>query len=72
MKFEPVFYQTLSRLYAATGENKRSTDMMLLAENITLQDSQVYAPSPDKMRIIDNSFSILRDSASGMSIDFRN
>ena len=72
MRFEPVFYQALSRLYAAKGENERSTDMILIAKNITLQDSQVYAPSSNKMRIIDNSFSILRDSASGISIDFRN
>ena len=72
MRFEPVFYQALSRLYAAKGENERSTDMILIAKNITLQDSQVYEPSSNKMRIIDNSFSILRDSASGISIDFRN
>jgi hypothetical protein len=62
----------LSRLYAAIGENERSTDMILISKNITLQDSQVYEPSSNKMRIIDNSFSILRDSASGISIDFRN
>ena len=72
MRFEPVFYQALSRLYAAKGENERSTDMILISKNITLQDSQVYEPSSNKMRIIDNSFSILRDSASGISIDFRN
>lgn len=72
MRFEPVFYQALSRLYAAKGENERSTDMIVIAKNITLQDSQVYEPSSNKMRIIDNSFSILRDSASGISIDFRN
>ncbi|MDA9901927.1 hypothetical protein N9D99_05385 [Gammaproteobacteria bacterium] len=72
MRFEPVFYQALSRLYAAKGENERSTDMILIAKNVTLQDSQVYEPSSNKMRIIDNSFSILRDSASGISIDFRN
>ncbi len=72
MRFEPVFYQALSRLYAAKGENERSTDMILIAKNITSQNSQVYEPSSNKMRIIDNSFSILRDSASGISIDFRN
>lgn len=72
MRFEPVFYQALSRLYAAIGESERSTDMILISKNITLQDSQVYEPSSNKMRIIDNSFSILRDSASGISIDFRN
>jgi hypothetical protein len=72
MKFEPVFYQALSRVYAAKGENELSTEMMLLAKNITTRDSQVYEPSSDKMRIIDNSFSILRDSANGISIDFRN
>ena len=72
MRFEPVFYQALARLYAAQGENERSTDMILVAKNITLQDNQVYEPSAQKMRIIDNSFSILRDSANGMSIDFRN
>jgi Tfp pilus assembly protein PilF len=72
MKFEPVFYQALSRVYAAKGENELSTEMMLLAKTITTRDSQVYEPSSDKMRIIDNSFSILRNSANGISIDFRN
>ncbi len=66
-EMEPDFHFALARVYEAMGYAGRAEEIRYSAQLIMAENAEIYRPSDQKLRIIDNS-SILRDSSPGLSI----
>jgi Flp pilus assembly protein TadD len=64
---EPDFYKALGQVYSELGEVVRAKRMAESAQKILAQNTNIYQPSSQKVRIIDSG-TILRPSSPGLSI----
>lgn len=64
---EPEFYGALSKTYRELGEEQKADDMIYLARYVLAASKQVYLPSQNKVRFIDEG-SILRETSAGISV----
>lgn len=67
---EPDFYTALARVYIELGDPEAASRLRESARQLVAQNAEIYQPSDQKLRIIDND-SILRDTAPGISIIFQ-
>ena len=68
-KEEPDFYLALAQVYIGMGDIEEAERLNASAEELVLQNAEIYRPSTNKMRLI-NKDSILRDYMPGISIQF--
>lgn len=66
-EIEPDFHIALARTYDAMGYSAQAQEMRESAQLIVAENAEIYRPSDQKLRIIDDS-TILRDSSPGISI----
>ncbi len=66
-ELEPDFYIALASVYVALGDREEAQKMRDSAENLLVDNQQIYRPSDQKVRII-NTDSILRNNSPGLSI----
>ncbi|HAJ75818.1 MAG TPA: hypothetical protein DCM64_05135 [Gammaproteobacteria bacterium] len=66
---EPDFYIALATAYVALGDLEEAQELRDSAENLLVENQQIYRPSDQKVRIIDTD-SILRDNSPGLQIIF--
>lgn len=64
---EPDFYWALSKTFEALGDSEQAKTLYEVARYIFLASSEIYQPSNNKVRIIDEK-SILRSSSAGFSV----
>lgn len=64
---EPDFYLALSKTYEMLGDMEQSGIQLGLARVAVLESDQLYLPSRNKVRVVDEK-SILRSSSAGFSI----
>ncbi len=64
---EPDFYLALSKTYEMLGDTEQSAIQLGLARVAVLESDQLYLPSRNKVRVVDEK-SILRSSSAGFSI----
>ena len=64
---EPDFYLALSKTYEMLGDTEQSAIQLGLALVAVLESDQLYLPSRNKVRVVDEK-SILRSSSAGFSI----
>jgi Flp pilus assembly protein TadD len=64
---EPDFYLALSKTWEMLGDMEQSATQMALARVAVLTSSQLYLPSRDKVRVLDER-SILRSSSAGFTV----
>jgi len=64
---EPDFFLALSKTYEMLGDLEQSALQMALARDAILSSDQLYLPSRDKVRVVDEN-SILRSSSAGFSV----
>ena len=64
---EPDFYLALSETYEMLGDMEQSAIQLGLARVAVLESDQLYLPSRNKVRVVDEK-SILRSSSAGFSI----
>jgi len=65
---EPDFYYALSKTYEQLGDELQSQRMYQMARLMVLASDEIYLPSQDKVRIV-NEKSILRETSAGFSIN---
>ncbi len=65
---EPDFHYALARVYDAMGYSAQASEARNSAAVLLAENAEIYRPSNQKMRIIDNA-TILRDSSPGLSIN---
>lgn len=66
-QMEPDFFLALSKTYEQLGEPEEAAKMLEIARLVVLNMGDIYLPSRDKVRVLDEK-TILRSSSSGMSI----
>jgi len=66
-EMEPDFYYALARTYEAMGYTAQAEEMRSSGQVILAENEEIYQPSDQRLRIIDNA-SILRESSPGLSI----
>ena len=64
---EPDFYLALSKTYEMLGDLEQSELQLGLARVAVLNSDQLYLPSRNKVRVVDEK-SILRSSSAGFSV----
>jgi len=64
---EPDFFLALSKTYEMLGDMEQSGQQLALARVAVLTSNQLYLPSRDKVRVVDEK-SILRSSSAGFSV----
>jgi len=64
---EPDFFLALSKTYEMLGDLEQSGRQLALARDAVLRSNQLYLPSREKVRVVDEK-SILRSSSAGFSI----
>lgn len=64
---EPDFFLALSKTYEMLGDVEQSARHLALARVAVLTSDQLYLPSRDKVRVVDEK-SILRSSSAGFSV----
>lgn len=64
---EPDFFLALSKTYEMLGDMEQSAQQLALARVAVLTSDQLYLPSRDKVRVVDEK-SILRSSSAGFSV----
>jgi Flp pilus assembly protein TadD len=64
---EPDFYLALSKTWEMLGDMEQSANQMALARVALLTSNQLYLPSREKVRVLDER-SILRSSSAGFSV----
>ena len=64
---EPDFYLALSTAYKRLGDTEQAERLFETARQLVLTGDQIYQPSRDKVRIV-NERSILRNSSAGFSV----
>lgn len=67
-EMEPDFHVALARVYDAMGHSSQALEMWESAQFIVAENAEIYRPSNQKLRIIDNA-TLLRDSSPGVSIN---
>lgn len=65
---EPDFYYALSKTYEQLGDELQSQRMYQMGRVMILASDEIYLPSQDKVRIV-NEKSILRETSAGFSIN---
>lgn len=65
---EPDFYYALSKTYEQLGDELQSQRMYQMARLMVLASDEIYLPSQDKVRIV-NEKSILRETSAGFSVN---
>lgn len=64
---EPDFYLALARVFSDLGYDRDAQRMRASADALVTNNAEIYRPSDQRLRIIENN-SILRDSSPGLSI----
>jgi len=64
---EPDFYLALGKTWEMLGDTERSAAQVALARLAVQNSNQLYLPSRDKVRVLDER-SILRSSSAGFSV----
>ncbi len=65
---EPDFYYALGKTYEQLGDEPQSLRMYQMAQLMVLASDEIYLPSQDKLRIVDEK-SILSETSAGFSIN---
>ena len=66
-ELEPDFHLALAQVYDDMGYERQAADTRLVAQAILEGNAEIYRPSNQRLRIIDNS-TILRDTSPGLNI----
>lgn len=65
---EPVFYLALSKTYEQLGDERAAVKMYDMARLMVFASDEIYLPSQNKVRFIDEK-SILRSTSAGISVN---